>query len=113
MINSSGEKLDVYKIVHHGYYNCTGNKDYIIQADRYIVSNAIDIKSGAGFYKLSNDEVTINGIVRKACFYRMSFDMCDAYYVSNSTKAIVVNMNKNKVTLTGGGYGRNASSRCN
>ena len=39
--------------------------------------------------------------------------MCNAYYASDSTNAVVFNLTTSKVTVSGGGQGKNVSSRCN
>ena len=108
MLSNSGQKLDVYKIAHHGYHNCTGNVDFTVNASKYIVTNSIDNRAGDGSYQIANTPVA-NG---KSCFMRMSLDMCDAYYANDATNAIIANMNSSKVTLSGGGYGRNNTNRC-
>ena len=109
MLSNSGQRLDVYKVAHHGYHNCTGNKNLTIGADRYIVTNSIDNRAGDGSYQITNDTTT-NG---DSCFKRMNVDMCSAYYANNSTRAVVASLYSSGVYLSGGGYGRNATSRCN
>ena len=39
--------------------------------------------------------------------------MCNAYYVSDATKdAIIFNFSNEKVAVSGGGKGKNVSTRC-
>ncbi len=105
----SGQRLDVYKVAHHGYHNCTGNKNLTVRADRYIVTNNINDRAGDGSYQITNN-TTANGT---SCFARMNINMCNAYYANNSTGAVVANLTTSGVNITGGGYGKNATNRCN
>lgn len=105
-------RLDVYKIGHHAYHNCTGDEELIIPASYYIVTNSIDDKYGDGGYIISNDIVSEDGEQFYSCFHQMHLNMCDAYYSLNSTKSIIVNFSNSNVSLSGGGLGRNSSSRC-
>ena len=104
--------LDVYKISHHGYYNCTGQTDFTIGANYYIATNSINTKFGDGNYALSNDTINYNGEILKACFAYMNLDMCNVYYSNDSTNSIIVNFSNSDTTLSGGGLGRNISDRC-
>ena len=105
-------KLDIYKISHHGYYNCTGKQNLYIQANNYIVTNSIDTKLGDGNYALTNDIVNNNGNMLTSCFSYMHINMCDAYYANDATNSIIVNFSNSNTILSGGGLGRNTSNRC-
>lgn len=111
VITNAGQSLDVYKVVHHGNFNCTGKKDYSISAKYYIVTNNIDAKSN-GNYKITNDTVINDGTIVDSCFKHMKLNMCDAYYANNSNNALVVDFTNSKTQLSGGGLGRDNSSRC-
>lgn len=104
--------LDVYKIGHHGYTNCTGNRDLTIPAKYYIVTNNIDEQAGDGHYELTNDTVNDNGNIERSCFSYMHINMCDAYYANDATNSIIVNFSNSNTILSGGGLGRNTSNRC-
>lgn len=104
--------LDVYKISHHGYYNCTGQKDLTINAKYYIATNSINTKFGDGNYALSNTEVNYNGEILKACFAYMHLDMCNVHFSNDATNSIIVNFSNSNTILSGGGLGRNTSNRC-
>ena len=43
----------------------------------------------------------------------MHLDMCNVNFVNDASNSIIVNFSNNNVTLSGGGLGRNSSSRCN
>lgn len=112
-VNAIAPNLDVYKISHHGYFNCTGKAYMTVNANRYIVTNTIDDKLGDGNYSITNDIVNNNGNQLTSCFAYMSLNMCDAYYSADSSNGIIVNFSNNRASFSGGGYGRNNSNRCN
>ena len=110
----NGQTLDVYKIPHHGNFNCTGLKPLKVSSKYYIVTENIDDKFSDNSYRITNDSIKYkNGKTYDSCFKNMGLNMCNAYYTENSSSgAIVVDFTNTKATISGGGLGKNVSNRC-
>ena len=114
MVWNRNEKIDIYKVNNHGYYDCTGNNSMEVNATNYVVTNKIDqeYNNGKGNgYMITNDKVIYSSRENDSCFNRLGRNMCDAYYSNNSSKALVFNLSGDEVTIEGN-KGSNISKRC-
>jgi beta-lactamase superfamily II metal-dependent hydrolase len=114
MVWNRNEKIDIYKINNHGSFDCTGNTNMEINATNYVVTNKIDQEytnaKGNG-YMITNDKVVYNSKENDSCFSNLGLNMCDAYYVNNSSKALVFNLTKEEIKINGT-KGNEVSKRC-
>ena len=114
MVWNRNEKIDIYKINNHGSFDCTGNNNMEINATNYVVTNKIDQEytnaKGNG-YMITNDKVVYNSKENDSCFSNLGLNMCDAYYVNNSSKALVFNLTKEEIKINGT-KGNEVSKRC-
>ena len=115
MVWNRNEKIDIFKVNNHGSFDCTGNQKYTVNATYYLVSNGIDNEysngKGNGYY-ISNDKVVYNNTERDSCFNNLGVNMCDAYYINNSSSAIIFNLHNRDIEPIGAKKGQEISKRC-
>ncbi len=132
-INGKIKKIDVFKLPHHGIYNCFGSNvypnkpSYTLSASigYYVVTRGIDGKYDNGKYVITHNKVIWDSETEKnpksSCIYNIAKGdatkakeiMCNAYYASDATgDAIIFNLSNDKVKVAGGGQGKTVSSRC-
>ena len=127
-INGKISKIDIFKLPHHGSYNCFGKYDYPTKVsytlsasiDYYVTTGLMDRILDDGTYYRTPTKVIVDGTARNSCVYSMAKGdeakakkiMCNSYYTLDSPGGIVFNLTHSTVTVSGGVQGKSVSSRC-
>ena len=140
IINQGENKLDIFKIPHHGLLNCTDqgtnvtkpdtNKRLFVNSKYYLATALVDEKYNGesygglnGLYRNfveqpNKEETTIYGCYQFLMKYGTTarVGLCNTYFSRNanaSDGAIIIDFTNSNSTLVGGGRGKDVSSRCN
>ena len=115
MVWNRNEKIDIFNVNNHALYDCLGEKKYTVNATYYVVNNAIDQEYSDGKgngYMISNDKISYNNNEKNSCFSDLGVSMCDAYYVNNSSKALIFDLNEGDLEIEEDYKGSTLSKRC-